>query len=96
VMAHPRAGTRGRLVSSADIAELAETGLAGLEVDHRDNAPADRVLLRELAADLDLLTTGSSDYHGTGKLNRIGEFTTAPEVLEKLISMGTPERVVRP
>jgi hypothetical protein len=54
------------------------------------------VRLRELAADLDLLTTGSSDYHGSGKLNRIGEFTTAPEVLEKLISMGTPERVVRP
>ncbi len=96
VMAHPRAGKRGRLVSVADIGDLADAGLAGLEVDHRDNEPADRVLLRDLARDLDLLTTGSSDYHGTGKQNRIGEFTTAPEVLEKLVAMGTPERVVRP
>jgi 3',5'-nucleoside bisphosphate phosphatase len=96
VIAHPRAGRRGRLVSDADLADLADVGLVGLEVDHRDHEPADREALRALAADLDLLTTGSSDYHGTGKLNRIGENTTAPEVLEKIISLGTPERVVRP
>ncbi|MBT0770384.1 PHP domain-containing protein [Kineosporia sp. J2-2] len=95
VMAHPRAGKRGRLVADADIAALAEAGLAGLEVDHRDHAEADRARLRGLAADLGLLMTGSSDYHGTGKVNRIGENTTAPEVLEKIIAMGTPERVVR-
>lgn len=96
VIAHPRAGRRGRLVSDADLADLADVGLVGLEVDHRDHVPADREALRALAADLDLLTTGSSDYHGTGKLNRIGENTTAPEVLEKIISLGTPDRVVYP
>jgi 3',5'-nucleoside bisphosphate phosphatase len=96
VMAHPRAGRRGRIVSLNDIADLASAGLAGLEVDHRDNAEEDRRVLRELARDLDLLTTGSSDYHGTGKQNRIAENTTAPEVLEKIIGLGAAERVVRP
>jgi predicted metal-dependent phosphoesterase TrpH len=95
VMAHPRAGARGRLVSSADIAELAAAGLAGLEVDHRDNPPEDRRILRELAAELNLLTTGSSDYHGSGKQNRLGENTTSPEVLERIIALGTASRVVR-
>jgi len=96
VMAHPRAGRRGRLVSVADIAELADLGLAGLEVDHRDNDPEDRQILRELARDLDLLTTGSSDYHGSGKQNRIGENQTSPEVLEAIIALGSADRVVRP
>lgn len=96
VMAHPRAGRRGRIVSSRDIADLATAGLAGLEVDHRDNAEEDRPVLRELARDLDLLITGSSDYHGTGKHNRIAENTTAPEVLEQIVALGTEERVVRP
>jgi len=96
VMAHPRAGKRGRIVSLGDIADLATAGLVGLEVDHRDNAEEDRRILRELARDLDLLTTGSSDYHGTGKENRIAENTTAPEVLEQIVALGTAERVVRP
>lgn len=96
VMAHPRAGKRGRLVSDQDIAALADLGLAGLEVDHRDHEQPDREHLRGLAAELGLLTTGSSDYHGTGKRNRIGENTTAPEVLEKIIALGTETRVVRP
>ncbi|GAB6900955.1 PHP domain-containing protein [Kineosporia succinea] len=96
VMAHPRAGKRGRLVSDADIAELAEVGLVGVEVNHRDHAESDRTHLRRLAAGLGLLTTGSSDYHGTGKVNRIGENTTDPAVFEKIVALGTPERVVRP
>jgi hypothetical protein len=96
VIAHPRAGRRGRVISAQDLADLTDVGLVGMEVDHRDHEPAERQALRELAADLDLLVTGSSDYHGTGKLNRIGENTTAPEVLEKIIAKGSPERVVRP
>ena len=96
VLAHPRAGKRGRIISLGDIADLATAGLIGLEVDHRDNAEEDRQVLRELARDLDLLTTGSSDYHGTGKQNRIAENTTTPEVLEQIVALGTAERVVRP
>jgi predicted metal-dependent phosphoesterase TrpH len=96
VMAHPMAGRRGALVTFDDIADLAAAGMVGLEVDHRDNEPRDRTLLRGLASELGLLATGSSDFHGTGKQNRIGENTTAPEVLEKILALGTPERVVRP
>jgi hypothetical protein len=42
--------------------------------------------LRALAAKLGLLATGSSDYHGTGKLDHdLGCNTTAPEVYATLI-----------
>ena len=94
VMAHPRAGKRGRMVGPGVIAALAASGMAGLEVDHRDHDAADRELLRGIARDLGLLATGSSDYHGTGKVNRIGESTTAPEVLEALVAQGTGAPVV--
>jgi 3',5'-nucleoside bisphosphate phosphatase len=95
VMAHPRAGKRGRVVTEETIEALADVGLAGLEVDHRDHEDADRRRLRALAADLDLLATGSSDYHGTGKLNLIGENTTEPDVLAEIERRGRLE-VLRP
>ncbi|PFG42377.1 hypothetical protein ATJ88_1035 [Isoptericola jiangsuensis] len=91
VMAHPRAGRRGRVVTDDTIAELAAAGMAGLEVDHRDHDDVERSALRGLATDLGLLVTGSSDYHGTGKLNRIGERTTAPEVLDAIAARGLLE-----
>jgi predicted metal-dependent phosphoesterase TrpH len=96
VMAHPRAGRRGRVVSAATIAGLAAAGMLGLEVDHRDHDPAERDELRALAAGLGLLVTGSSDYHGTGKLNRLGEFTTSPEVLESIVERASGAQVVTP
>ncbi len=96
VMAHPLAGRRGRVVGDDVIARLAAAGMAGVEVDHRDHEPAEREHLRGLAADLGLLTTGSSDYHGTGKVNRIGENLTAPAALERIEAMATGSAVVRP
>jgi len=95
VVAHPGAGARGRTLTDDDVAGLAEAGLAGLEVDHRDHDDATRDRLRGLAAELGLLVTGSSDYHGTGKLNRIGERTTSPEVLAEIEDRGMLD-VVRP
>jgi predicted metal-dependent phosphoesterase TrpH len=96
VIAHPRSGTRGRAVSDALVEELAAAGLAGLEVHHRDH-DADAVRhLADLARSLGLLVTGSSDYHGDGKLNRLGEHTTSPDVLEAIESLATGTAVVRP
>ena len=95
VMAHPKAGRRGRVVGDDVVAALADAGLAGLEVDHRDHLPTERVALRGLARDLGLFVTGASDYHGTGKLNEIGEHTTSPEVLEAIEALGTGAQVVR-
>lgn len=88
VMAHPLARLRGRVVDDGVIEAMADAGLAGLEVDHRDNDPGAREHLRSLAARLGLLVTGSSDYHGAGKPNLIGENTTDPDVLTEILARG--------
>lgn len=88
VFAHPGADQRGRVVPDETIAELAAAGLAGLEVAHRDNSPQQRERLIRLAGELGLFTTGSSDYHGSGKPNRLGENVTAPEVFEEIEARG--------
>lgn len=95
VFAHPFASARGRTVGEHVIGAMVDAGLAGLEVDHRDNPPEARKRLRELAAYHGLFVTGSSDYHGTGKQNRLGEFTTDPAVLEQIEAEGHLE-VLRP
>ncbi|GHJ50399.1 phosphatase [Catellatospora sp. TT07R-123] len=89
VFAHPRASVRGKVVPDHLFAELAAAGLHGLEADHHDHSPAERAEVRRHAAELGLFTTGSSDYHGTHKKVRIGEYTTAPESLERLLSAAT-------
>ena len=87
VFAHPLARARGRVIGDDAVAAMAAAGLAGLEVDHPDHVEADRDHLRSLAADLGLLTTGSSDYHGTNKRVRVGGGgTTAPEAYDALVA----------
>jgi predicted metal-dependent phosphoesterase TrpH len=86
VFAHALARKRGRVVEPSVIADLAAKGLGGVEVDHPDHAPEDRELLRGLAADLDLVVTGSSDYHGTNKSTPIAAETTAPDAFEALVA----------
>jgi predicted metal-dependent phosphoesterase TrpH len=70
----------------ATIAGLAELGLGGLEVDHQDHDPGARERLRAIARNLDLVVTGSSDHHGTGKIDHeLGVNTTAPEEYHRLL-----------
>ncbi|MEU7154577.1 PHP domain-containing protein [Streptomyces sp. NPDC045456] len=85
VFAHPLAVKRGRTVPEDVIAELAAAGLDGVEVDHMDHDDAARSRLRGLAADLGLLTTGSSDYHGSRKTVALGEYTTDPEIYGEIV-----------
>ncbi|MFH9571376.1 PHP domain-containing protein [Streptomyces sp. NPDC017230] len=80
VFAHPAAVKRGRTVPETAIAELAEAGLDGIEVDHMDHDTGARARLRGTAGELGLLVTGSSDYHGSRKTCVLGEYTTDPEV----------------
>ncbi|MFI0984382.1 PHP domain-containing protein [Streptomyces exfoliatus] len=80
VFAHPLAVKRGQVLPEASIARLAEAGLDGIEVDHMDHDEATRARLRGLAKELGLLATGSSDYHGSRKTCRLGEYTTDPEI----------------
>lgn len=89
VMAHPLAHQRGRVVDESVIREMADAGLGGIEVFHRDHDDASRRRAGELASELGLFVTGSSDYHGTGKDNRLGENTTTPQVLETIAGQAT-------
>lgn len=89
VFAHPAAVKRGVTVSDDIIAELAARGLDGIEVDHMDHDAPTRARMRTIAAELGLLPTGSSDYHGSRKTCRLGEHTTDPEVYEEIVSRAT-------
>lgn len=89
VFAHPAAVKRGQVVPEAAIAELAAVGLDGIEVDHMDHDTDTRARLRLLAAELGLLTTGSSDYHGDRKTCRLGEYTTDPEIYGEITRRAT-------
>ena len=94
VIAHPW-GRGSRLVLDADaIGRLTrDHGLDGIEIDHGDHGPKDSAMrgeLRSIARTHGLLVTGSSDYHGTGKVgHEIGSETTAPGVLERIRSRMT-------
>jgi predicted metal-dependent phosphoesterase TrpH len=94
VIAHPFASHRGQILKPEDFSELVSAGLNGIEVDHRDQNPDERAMLRAIAHELDLVITGSSDYHGTGKLNSLAENHTHREQWEKLESQSNARRVV--
>ncbi|MER6425880.1 PHP domain-containing protein [Streptomyces sp. NPDC001137] len=89
VFAHPGASKRGRTVPEAAIAEMAAAGLDGIEVDHMDHDEETRARLRGLAKELGLLTTGSSDYHGSRKTCVLGEYVTDPEVYGEITRRAT-------
>jgi predicted metal-dependent phosphoesterase TrpH len=86
VFAHPRATSRGRVVPDRLIIELAGAGLFGLEADHEDHSPEQRVAVRALAERLGLVVTGSSDFHGTHKTVQLGAFTTAESAYERIVA----------
>ena len=94
VIAHPFASLRGQILKSSDFADLKAAGLNGIEVNHRDQSNEERESLLSISSDLDLVMTGSSDYHGTGKLNSLGENVTDPAEWERLESMANDRRVV--
>lgn len=96
VFAHPLADSRGRVVGEDVFDELVAAGLGGLEVNHRDNPPAAKEWLTDYAHAHDLIVTGSSDYHGAGKPNRLGENLTAEDQLERILDQGlSVEAVLR-
>jgi predicted metal-dependent phosphoesterase TrpH len=94
VIAHPFASRRGQSLDVKAFAPLVAAGLNGIEVFHRDQSAEERAQLLSIASELELVVTGSSDYHGTGKLNQLGENTTAQAEWERLESMANHRRVV--
>jgi predicted metal-dependent phosphoesterase TrpH len=94
IIAHPLTDV-GDNASRGDLPEehfekLIQSGLAGFEVYHREVPELARDWLFMLAKKHDLIVTGSSDYHGLdGKPNRLGENSTNPEMLERILAMAT-------
>ena len=88
VLAHPRARGRSRLLPEAVIGDMADAGLFGIERDHRDHGPQDRADVERIGGELVLALFGSSDYHGSGKPNRIGENTTDPATIAEVVKRG--------
>ena len=90
VVAHPWGrhdhGPDGGAMGEAALAALRDAGLTGIEVDHQDHSPVARETLRAIARNLDLVVTGSSDYHGTGKVDHeLGCNTTDPDDYARLL-----------
>jgi len=94
VIAHPLASRSGRRIELETLERLVKAGLDGIEVDHRDHNDMERSELMRLAIENDLVVTGSSDYHGTGKLNQLAEFTTHPQQWERLEAKAKVRRVI--
>ena len=94
VCAHPLSSRRGPLVDDDAIAALAAAGLDGIEVDHADHDGAARRHADDLATELGLVKTGSSDYHGTNKTLALGSCTTDPAQYERLLDRPTARRPV--
>jgi hypothetical protein len=87
VIAHPWAKRHDYTALGATaLKQLRDRGLAGIEVDHQDHDVPTRAQLRRIAAELDLVVTGSSDFHGEGKFDHdLGCNLTAPAELERLL-----------
>jgi 3',5'-nucleoside bisphosphate phosphatase len=86
VIAHPWGRGREHVLPPSVLEALVrDHGLDGVEVDHQDHDFDTRRQLRTLVDGLGLLATGSSDYHGTGKLDHdLGCNTTDPTVFNEM------------
>ena len=96
VIAHPFASRRGQILTADTFVDLVAAGLNGIEVNHRDQDSSEQRSLDSIARELDLVVTGSSDYHGTGKMNSLGENVTHPAQWERLEAMANKRRLVTP
>ena len=93
VIAHPWARTAGTVLTEAAFADLASLGLAGIEVDHQGHAPWMRDELRGIARNLGLVVTGSSDFHGAGKVDHdLGCNTTDPDEYARILELAAAAR----
>lgn len=67
----------GKSHGDETIRQLVDEGLDGLETLHPDHGPFEVRRLRRLAAELDLLETGGSDWHGFSEARR-GQLGSQP------------------
>ncbi|HEU4399453.1 MAG TPA: PHP domain-containing protein [Actinomycetota bacterium] len=86
VLAHPSLHAGAGAVPEPVIRAMATAGLDGLEVDHPDQAAAERARLRALAGELGLEVTGASDCHGALYGYRLGVERTPDVTVERLLA----------
>lgn len=90
VLAHPGMWGAQGSVPEALIRQMAAAGMAGIEVDHPDHPDEKRAMYRALAAELDVVPTGSSDCHGDRyDPVRLGCDTTDPAAFAQLRARAT-------
>ena len=97
-----RRGRRAGLRASAgDQARRGRAGLrsssrwpgracSGWRPTTRTTRPSNATQVRALAADLGLVVTGSSDFHGSNKTVQLGANLTDPEVFEQIVAAARP------
>jgi predicted metal-dependent phosphoesterase TrpH len=95
VIAHAMSSLRGRVVSVDSFESYVAAGLDGIEVFHRDHTLENRELLARISDEYGLVKTGSSDYHGNGKLNQLAECETDVGEFEKLEARADARRVIK-
>jgi 3',5'-nucleoside bisphosphate phosphatase len=96
VIAHPWARTAGSVLTESAFARLQDLGLAGIEVDHQGHTPRLRARLRAIARNLGLVVTGSSDFHGAGKVDHdLGCNTTDPDEYARILELASAARATR-
>ena len=71
------------------IADLAQAGLTGIEINHPQHDEQERARLSELARTLRLIPSGGSDDHGALTGHRIGSETAPEGSYEALIRHAT-------
>ncbi len=85
VLAHPALYGRDDEGLPVEVAQaMAAAGLAGIEADHPHHTEAARDHWRRVAADLGLVVTSGSDFHGESKDLLLGQSTTTAAVVDKL------------
>ena len=94
VIAHPLidfpAGASSMDLPEQHFESLISAGLKGIEIYHRSVPRHARSWLEQLALKHNLITTGSSDYHGVGgKENKLGENQTSPEMLKRILDQAS-------
>lgn len=88
VIAHPGIRGMNQVLTGELLERLArDHGLEGIEVDYPLHDVSTRDLYHRLGARCDLVRTGSSDYHGTGKVGHdLGIETTRESAYRELLS----------
>lgn len=79
-------------IAPNELGSLRDVGLSGVEADHPDHPPSQVEHYRRVAAELGLVPTAGSDFHGArvSAKRRLGERTMALDDLERLRAMVRP------